>query len=363
MGQLRILWVFMLIQTLVGVAFSHAEHVITVQDMVGRQVTVPRNPDRILCIAPGTLRLIIYAEGKDKVVGVEDIEKRFPTTRPYWLAHNDLSDRPSIGPGGPNSINKEPDLEAILSANPQVIFISYMEKTKADALEKKIRIPVVVLTYGPFGTFSEAIYDSLQVVGKVLCTESRAERVIAFIEAAKKDLLSRVEGISERDKPSVYVGGVGFKGTHGIESTESAYAPFEWVRAKSVVKAEGEKGHVFLDKEKILAWDPDIIFIDAGGSDRIRKDYEKKTEFYQALTAFRERKVYVLHSFNWYMTNVGTVIADAYAVGKILYPEVFVDVKPAEKAEEAYTFLLGRPVYTQMVKHHGPMGSLPGYLK
>ncbi len=363
MRLFRVQWALMLILTVAAVQLAQAENWITVEDMVGREVRLQQNPDRLICLGPGTLRLIIYLQGKHRVVGVEDIEKRFPTTRPYWIANSDLGDRPSIGPGGPNSINKMPDLEAVLSVNPQVIFISYMEKAKADELHETLGIPVVVLSYGPFGTFDELVYDSLRVVGKVLAAGRRAEDVISFIEGTRRDLLERVEGIPETEKPRVYVGGVGFKGTHGIESTETIYAPLEWVRATNIAKAEGKRGHLFVDKEKILAWNPDLIFIDAGGNDLVRQDYLRKGEFYHGLKAFREGRVYLLHPFNWYMTNIGTVITDAFTVGKTLHPERFEDIDLGKQADEVYAFLLGSPVYDKIKEVHGHLGSLPSYLR
>jgi iron complex transport system substrate-binding protein len=334
----------------------------TFTDMSGRQVSLSKIPERIICISPGTLRLILYVGGKSKVVGVEDIEKANPKTRPYWIANSELSSLPSIGPGGPNTINKDPDIEKVLAVHPDVIFISYMDKAKAEALQKKIGIPVIVLIYGPFGTFNEMVYDSIRLVGQILDKEGRAKAVIDFIEDSRNDLISRVEGIAEGQKPFVYVGGIGFKGTHGIESTETGYAPFEWVKARNIAMSEGKKGHLFVDKEKILAWNPDIIFIDIGGNELVQQDYMKKPDFYHGLKAFKNRQVHILHSFNWYMTNLGTVIADAYAVGKVLYPERFDDVKLAGKADQIYDFLVGGPVYQEMVKTFGSLGEFPKYI-
>ena len=340
-----------------------AKEKITVTDMVGRKVTLSKDPERVICISPGTLRLIIYLEHKSRVVGVEDIEKRFPKTRPYWVANSELSRLPSIGPGGPNTINKEPDLEKVLAVNPDLVFISYMDRGKADSLQNKIGIPIIVLSYGPFGTFTEVVYDSIRLVGRILDKEARAQAVIEFIEDSREDLYSRVDGFPEDQKPAVYVGAIGFKGTHGIESTETLYAPFVWVKAKNVAMSEGEKGHLFVDKEKILSWNPDIIFVDSGGNALVQQDYVKKPDFYEALKAFKARRVHLLHSFNWYMTNIGTVIADAYSVGKILYPERFKDVNLAAKADEIYAFLVGKPVYEQMAKSFGHLGTIPDYLK
>lgn len=346
---------FILSFTLITVNSAMAQK-ISVRDMTGRHVTLAENPKRIICIAPGTLRLIIYLNAGERLVGVEDIEKRFPLSRPYWIANSDLASLPTIGPGGVNSINKEPDLEAILGAAPDLIFISYMERRKADDLQKKLGIPVVVLSYGPFGSVNDTIYDSLRVAGRILGKEDRAGEVIAFIEDAKRDLLERVKGVPEKGKPGVYVGGIGFKWAQGIGSTEASYAPFEWVKARNVAAAGGKGGHLFMDREKLLAVNPDIIFIDGGGHESVRQDFEKKRVFYTALDAFRQKRVYNLHSYNWYLTNMGTVVSNAYAVGKILYPERFADVDPRVRADEIYTFLVGKPVYRQLERNQGPLG-------
>ncbi|MBN1365032.1 MAG: iron ABC transporter substrate-binding protein [Syntrophaceae bacterium] len=341
-----------------------AGEMIEITDMTGRQVSVIKNPDRIICLGTGTMRLIVYLQSQHKIIGIEDYENRFPLGRPYWMARGgDLAHLPSIGPGGPGAINKEPDLEKVLAVKPDVIFITYLDRDKADALQKKIGIPVVVLTYGTFGTFDEKIYESMRLCGRILDQQDRAEAVIRFIENSRKDLLKRVAKIPKTKKPFVYIGGIGFRGAHGIESTETEYIPFEWVKAKHVAKQGAQKGHIFLDKEKILSCNPDIIFLDGGGNELIRQDYAKKTSFYQALGAFKNKKVYMLYAFNSYMTNIETVIVDTYAVGKIIYPENFKDVKMDEKADEVYSFFLGRPIYKKMEKTYGKIGENPSYLQ
>jgi iron complex transport system substrate-binding protein len=329
---------------------------ITVTDLGKRVVEVPVNPQRIICLSPGTLRLIVYLQATSKVVGVEDFEKSRPFGRPYILAHPELTKLPTIGPGGPGSINKEPDLEAVLKVRPEVMFVSYMEPDRADALQKKLGIPVVVLTHGRFATFDEFAYHSLRVAGKILNTEGRAEEVIAYIERARKDLQSRTQGLPETDKPAVYVGAVGYKGVQGIESTDSSYTPLEWVAARNVAKTISPKDHQFIDREKLLEWNPDIIFIDGGGLILVKQDFVKNPEFYGALKAFRDKRVYVIYPFNYYVTNISTAIADAYAVGKILAPENFADIEPKAKADEIYTFLYGKPLYRRMEKDFGGLG-------
>lgn len=338
---------------------------LTFTDMAGRKLTAPFDPDRVVCLGPGALRLVVYLQAQDKIVAVEDMEKSSPSGRPYWLAQPQLKQLPSCGPGGPAAINKKPDMEKILAAAPQVIFVTYMDAALAEEVQKTVQIPVVVLSYGSFATFDETVFEALKLTGKVLNREKRAEAVVTYFESMRDDLANRTAQIPADRIPGVYVGGIGYRGFQGIDSTEQKYIPFDWVRARNM--AEGlptaTGSHTFVDKETLLRLNPDIIFIDGGGLVLVQDDYTKKTAYYNSLKAFTGRNVYSLLPFNWYTTNVGTALADAYAIGKILYPHAFVDVDPEQKCDEIYTYLVGRPVYAQMKKDYGAIGQLVQFMK
>ena len=340
---------------------AFAQEKMTVVDMEKRTVQVPQNPERIICLGPGSLRLVCYLGMTEKVAGVERFEKTPPGGRAYRWANPDLAKLPPVGPGGPAGINKEPDLEAVLKVNPQLIFISNMEPAKAEALQKKLNIPVVILSYGGFATFDEIVFDSLRLAGKILRAEKRAEEVVGFIEGARRDLLKRTEGYEERKKPRVYIGGIGFRGTQGIESTDASSFPLDWVRARNLAKEVVPQGHVFVDKEKILSWDPDILFIDCGGLGNVSQDYQKRPAFYRHLRALKNRHVFLLFPYNWYVTNIDTAVAGGFTAGKILYPQSFADIDPPKKADEIYSFLLNKPVYNEMKKMFGELGRITDF--
>jgi len=344
---------------------SAAAETITVTDMAGRKVAVPSDPERIVCLGPGTLRLIVYLQAESKVVGVEEMEKKSPRGRPYWLAHPELWGLPRCGPGGPVSIGKKPDMEAVLSVAPQVIFVTYMKASLADEVQQTLGIPVIVLSYGAFATFDETVYDSLRLAGKILNRAKRADAVVSYVESMRKGLGQRTGDEPEKQRPSIYVGGIGYRGAHGIGSTEQHYAPFAWVNATNVAdRLKASAGsHVFVDKEMLLKLDPDAIFIDGGGLALVAEDYRKNPSYYQGLTAFSDQRVHTLHPFNWYVTNIGTVLTDAFSVGKILYPHCFTDIVPESTADAIYTYLVGKPVYRAMEKDYGPIGGKAPFLK
>jgi len=332
---------------------------VTVEDMLGRSVEVPKKVDKIVCVGPGALRMIVYLNAADMVVGVEDAEKNWPIFgRPYRIAHAEFADMPTIGKGGPSPV---PHPEEIVKVKPDVIFATYVDVQQADNLQEKTGVPVIVLSYGPLATFSnDEIFKSLRLAGKILGKSKRAEEVVSFIQNTVSDLEKRTEGVEGK---SVYVGGVGYKGQQGIESTECEFPPFVVVNAKNVVDELKKPGHVFIDKEKLLEWDPEIIFIDENGLALVKQDYAKNPEFYNSLQAFKNKEVYGILPFNYYTTNIGTSMADAYYIGKILYPDRFKDVDPEKKADEIFKFLVGKAVYEEMKKVYGGFTKLDEVFK
>lgn len=338
---------------------------LTVTDMAGRTVRMPARPERIICIGPGALRLIVYLDAQDKVAGVESMEKRFAAGRPYWLARPQLRHLPEIGPGGPGAINKKPDMEAVLRVTPDLIFVTYFDASLADEVTNTIGIPVVVLSYGELSIFDPAVYESLKLAGRILNRRERADAVVNYIEGRREDLNKRTGDLPDGKNPGVFVGGIGYRGAHGIASTQRQYIPLDWNNTVNLARqVESTIGsHLFVDKEVLLGLDPDVIFIDGGGLKLVAEDYRKKPDFYQALSAFQSNRIYTLLPFNFYTTNIGTAMADAYAIGKILYPDRFADVDPGAKADEIYRFLVGRPVYEQMKAEYGPLGQRAPFLK
>jgi iron complex transport system substrate-binding protein len=141
------------------------------------------------------------------------------------------------------------------------------------------------------------------------------------------------------------------------------YPPFEWVKARTVTEDLGKTIHIMVDKEKLLMWNPDIIFVDVLGLAILMQDRSLHPEYYGALKAFQASRVYVLYPFNSYGANIENAIANAYAVGKILYPDRFRDVDIERKADQIYSFLVGKPVYQAMTKGYGALGRSHGLSK
>ena len=320
----------------------------TVIDMEGRTVHLETNLERILVIG-SALRLYTYIAGTEGLVGVERAQQNVNSGRPYIIAYPELANLPIVGEGHPH----DPDPELIVQVNPQVIIAGdIMDRKSLELLENKTGIPVVMTRCGSSPVFDETTYTAIEVIGQVIGKEDRVEELIAYLDSCEAELWQLTKDIPPEEKPSVYMGGVSWKGTHGIESTQGLSALMQAINARNVADELGQ-GHLMIDKEKLVQWDPDIIIIDANGLPNVQDDYQRNPHFYQYLTAVQTNQVYSQLPYTSYYSNVETALADIYYIGKILYPHQFRNIDPVAKADEIYTFMLGQPLYGKMAKQFG----------
>ena len=277
--------------------------------------------------------------GDMRVVGVEDYETKPGMSRLYNYVNFDLfQNLPVTGTNG------EPFVEEIINVDPQVIVMSSYASQDPDELSQKTGIPVVVVP-GSDTTLDEKAYVTIRILGELYQLEDRAEDLTAYLKSIQKDLDDRTASIAEDAKPTCYVGGVSFKGHHGFEGTEAYYGPFELIHAKNLANTTGQTGAFNIDVEQVLSWDPEIIFLDFNGMNLINEDYGAHPDFYNALTAVQEGKVYSQISFRSSASNLETALADAYYAACVMYPQQFQDIDPVEKAGEIFTKLLGSNPY------------------
>ncbi len=325
-----------------GITGTNGGNTRTITDGAGRQVEVPETVESIVCVGVGALRYTCYVGAQDLVTGVEDYEVKPGMSRLYnYVNFDKFKDLPVIGTNG------EPYTEEIINLSPDVIVMSAYASVEADDLQAKTGTPVVVVP-GSDTTLDQDAYDTIRILGQLYGMETRAAELTNYLKEIQQDLDDRTKDISGSEKPSVYVGGVSFKGHHGFEGTEAGYGPFTLIHANNLADTTGQNGAFNIDLEQVLSWDPDIIFIDFNGMSLIKEDYAKNPDYYNSLTAVQEGKVYSQISFRSSASNLETALADAYYAACVMYPEQFKDVDPVAKAEEIFEKLLGVNPYADL---------------
>jgi iron complex transport system substrate-binding protein len=153
----------------------------TVQDQLGRTVTVPDHPHRIVCLMPSVTDAVFSLGAGDDVVAVSDYSK-YPAA---------AASKPSVG-----SL-LAPSLETIVSLHPDLaIGSSDFNRLKGVGQIEKFGIPVFMVRSGGI----EGIYNSLLAIGDALNRQKAAQ---AFVNRLRE----RVRAVQARvgDKPKIRV--------------------------------------------------------------------------------------------------------------------------------------------------------------
>ncbi len=325
-----------------------------ITDLNARKISIPDRIDRVICSGSGCLRLLTYLKAHDRIVAVDGIEIRGSPidARPYAIANPRFKEYPVFGEfrGFDN-----PELIAGLNPGPDVIFkMTPGGGINPGKLQNKTGIPVITLQYGNLTYNRQTFNQALSLMADIVGQQKRADEVLAYIDELIADLRTRIETSSNI---SCYIGGLGQSGPHGIQSTNPVYAPFEFLGIKNAASLAGSSlrvSYLNVSKEQIIVWNPDIIFIDIstmrlpGKANALGQLYNNPA--FRDLKAVKNNRVYGLFPNNSYNENIEVVLANAYYIGKIVYPENFSDIDPMKKAEEISVFFNGGPAFSEMNK-------------
>lgn len=333
------------------------EGTITVIDAYGREVTIPENPTDVATAGSISCRFITYVQAQDSITSVDFGETRESRLtyepRPFALANRQFITMPAV-----TSDSGAVNIEQLLVLNPQLLIMSAYSASdigEADDITEKTGIPVVLLDdTADLGANRDKFDYNINLLAKIFGKEKRAEEFLSYIDNTIADLNERTKDIPESEKPTVYIGGVAYNGAHGITFTEPYYPPFQYVNIKSVAADEERTSTLAIEvsEEKLLEWTPEVLFIDATTlryklDDNAFQSLESDPN-YVGMQAVENDNVYVTIPYVWNGINHESSLANAYYVGKVLFPEKFEDIDPVEKTNEIYNVFVGEKVFDQV---------------
>lgn len=320
-----------------------------ITDMTGREVEIPETVESIICLGSGAPRLAAYLDAMDLVVGAEEyINDGVNIRRDYNPVHHvELMELPVVGQGGGGGQNNGYPEEIIMVA-PEVIIAGF-DLEAADELQAQTGIPVVSVRHGT-GLAPDTFYEAMRVFAEVIGAEERAEMILEYVDSMLADLDQRTADVPDEQKLWAYAGAVTWNGRRGFTGTYSVFGIFDAIHAINVAEDDSIDGFYEADMEKILIWDPDVIFLDPGNMDLVKDEYATNPTYFDSLRAVQEGQVYTMPSFNNAGTNFTYAFINAYYAGIVLFPEAFSDVDIAQKAEEILTTFLGENTYELMAE-------------
>lgn len=310
---------------------------VTVKDMAGREVTLEKQPERIVsgyyisssaCIALGLT---------DKMVGIEDKSTKRPI---YKLAAPALIDLPNVGSA------KAFDLEACIATEPDLVILPMKQKDTAQTLQEMGIATLLVLPES-----HEQLIEMFTLIGTATNTVKQAEKLISYYNTKLSAVTELTRDLADDEKPVVYLGS-----TSDILRT----APREMYQASLITTAGGKNaGDVLegsswtdIDNETFLTMNPDIIVIPTDNFAVSSPDYTAEDVMnnptFSDVTAVKNSAVYQMPvGYEAWDSPVPSGILGTLWMLKTLHPELYPAEQFAADVNEFYTVFYGFSVNEQ----------------
>ncbi|MDD2619681.1 MAG: ABC transporter substrate-binding protein [Syntrophomonadaceae bacterium] len=301
-----------------------ASTTITITDMSGRQVTVPKEIKKVYSAVPiGTV--LVYTIDPSKLAAknfkLSELEKKYTTESYHAL--------PVLGNFIVTNTANE---EAIMKLAPDLILytgiINDIWRTKVEEAQKKMGIPIVIVD----GNLKN-VPAAYEFLGKLLNEEKRAKKLSNYCRNTLEDA-ERIAGeMPEGEKTKVYYA-CGKDGlmTYAVGNIHSEI--IDLAGGKNVVETEigGDYSFSNISLEQLIKWNPQVIVtnkVEARGGQESNAGLRSRlleNASLSNLEAVKKNQVYEIPCapFSWFGQPPSAArILGIKWLGNLLYPEKF----------------------------------------
>ncbi|MEX3026483.1 hypothetical protein CEP63_011300 [Proteus mirabilis] len=320
-------------------SFSYADRQIV--DQIGRTVTIPDKVERTVVLQHQTLNLLVQLDATDKVVGVMSNWKQQLGYGYAQLAPS-LEKTPKVGD------LTSFDAESLVKLQPQVVFVTnYAPKEMIDKISA-LGIPVVAIslrkevnddksTLNPTlqneeQAYNEGLKEGILLIGDIVNKSENAQALVNDTFKQREQVSQRLQDIPKEQRVRAYMANPDLT-TYG--SGKYTGLMMEHAGAFNVA-ASTVKGYKQVSLEQVIAWDPEVIFI----QDRYPQvvDEIKQDTRWQVISAVKNNRIYLMPE---YAKAWGYPMPEAMAIGELwmakkLYPEKFSDIDIQKAANDWY---------------------------
>lgn len=229
---------------------------VTVTDALGRAVTVPARPARVISLAPAVTETLFALGAGGRVVGVTTFDNHPPEVKAL----------PAMGGFLANTVN----IEAIVGARPDVVFtVGQIHRPVVEALEAH-RVAVVAVEPAT----CEAAADALELVARVAGEPEAGARLAGDFRRRLAAVRDRAAAVPADKRPTVlYV--VGVEPLIGAGSGSFVGQMLEIAGGRNVL-ADAPQQYPRVADEAVVARDPAVILTPDGGHAGLADDLRRR---------------------------------------------------------------------------------------
>ncbi|MCE7699493.1 MAG: ABC transporter substrate-binding protein [Methanobacterium paludis] len=303
----------------------------TITDMLGRQVHVPSEINKVLSTSP-TTTTTVYMLAPDKLEGwnfLSNSSKEYVPSKYQNLT--------VVGGWFGSNIGS---YETFISLNPDIVLEGYnIQGNASSTINARQKGMGSISVVGVEDTTNiTQIVPSIEFIGKLLGEEQQANKLVSFYDNMTTTVNSTVSNISESDKVKVYYA----EGSAGLQTDPSGSMHGQLIDlcgGKNVaIVSENLKsgGKTEVSMEQVLNWSPDVIITE--DSTFYSNVYSNSS--WQSIPAVQNKRVYLAPSapFSWFdHPPSANIIIGIPWTAKVLYPDKFQNLNMTSLTKEFYS--------------------------
>lgn len=284
-----------------GAGPDETEYPLTVVDVTGTEITIEKEPERIVSTSTSDTEILFALGLGDKIYGVSDFDN-YP---------EEAKDKPKMGGV------VEPNVEAILEQEPDLVVTG---NSISEEAAQNIRDLGITL-YQTDPKNMEEVFDVIRETGLITNRQKEAEDVIEEMQSIIDHVKETVAEVAEEDKKKVYIeynpGWTVGKGEFMHELIELA---------GGINVAGDTEGWIEVNEEKIIEENPDVIIYAADLVDeetgKQLGELIKERDGWEEITAIEENQMVPIDED--IMSRNGPRIVEALQqIAEGIYPELF----------------------------------------
>ena len=303
-----------------------AGQTVTVVDQLGRTVTVPKNPKRIVALHHFGGKVVFALGAQDLLV-----DQALYHLESVAMARLDpiFAAKPKLIQG--HDINNE---EMVALRPDLAIAYTSFDPSEMEQLENA-GITVLAIK----GETLEESFEGVRLVAKVLGREQRGEQYIADCQKFCRLVTERTAAIPPEQRLKVMFSGP--KNIFSVATGDMLQDTLLTMAGGRHVASELSGFWATVSPEQVAAWNPDVIFLGSslatyGAGALIDND------MLSTVKAVKDRRVYVFPSnIGWWDYPAPHCVLGLVWAAQTLYPDRFRDVDMRAEADEFYRKYLG----------------------
>lgn len=270
-----------------------------VKDDLGREIEIPRRPQRIVSLSPSNTEILFALGLGDRVMGVTE----------YCNYPQAAKEKPKVGGFA------DPDIGKIASLNPDLI-LSYglIQKAIVEKLEKR---GLKTFWFNPHTVKEILIY--IERIGELTGVLSEARKLKQSMESRLIHLKEKLKDIPEEKRPTIFrVMGFDPLATIGGESFQTDV--FYYGGGRNIF-SDIKKDYLKIEKDELFRRNPDVIVIGGEDEEGLKKRLWEHPVF-KDLPAIKRNRIFVI-SCDLICRPGPRIIDGIEKLACYLYPERF----------------------------------------